>query len=165
MARCDVARCSLPVRNTRGLARGACPSLILGHQSPPSLYVFANLLNVPSNRPRLSFLLFAQHDARHRGGRTAIPQLFRQSSAAVRRQFGSGSAAVRQQSGSSSAAALHYLRSCSASTLLGGSAEFVAEPRHEPAKRRSISRNRRDETRLRGCWFRGAACRNQKTHF
>ena len=23
-------------------------------------------------------------------------------------------------------------------------------------------RNRRDETRLRGCWFRGAACQNQK---
>ena len=27
----------------------------------------------------------------------------------------------------------------------------------EPPKRGSISRNRRDETRLRGCWFRGAA--------
>ena len=27
----------------------------------------------------------------------------------------------------------------------------------EPLKRGSISRNHRDETRLRGCWFRGAA--------
>ena len=48
------------------------------------------------------------------------------------------------------------------SLLLGGSAEFGAEPRHEPAKRGSISRNRRHEPHLRGCWFREAACRNQK---
>ena len=33
---------------------------------------------------------------------------------------------------------------------LGGAAD-------EQPKRGSISRNRRDETRLRGCWFRGAA--------
>ena len=49
--------------------------------------------------------------------------------------------------------------------LLGGSAEFGAEPRHEPAKRRYISSNRRHETRLRGCWFRGAALRNKNRTF
>ena len=48
--------------------------------------------------------------------------------------------------------------------ILGGSAEFGAEPRHEPAKRGSISRNRRHKPHLRRCWcwFRGMACRNQK---
>ena len=36
--------------------------------------------------------------------------------------------------------------------------------RAEPPKRGSISRNRRDEPRLRGCWFREAACRNKKAN-
>ena len=52
----------------------------------------------------------------------------------------------------------------SSARLLGGSAEFAAEPRDEPAKGGSISRNRRDEPHLRGCWFQEAARRNKKTH-
>ena len=45
--------------------------------------------------------------------------------------------------------------------LLEWHAKFVGAAADEPPKRGSISRNRRDENRLRGCWFRGAACRNK----
>ena len=41
--------------------------------------------------------------------------------------------------------------------ILEWRAIFVGRAADEPPKRGSISRNRRDETRLRGCWFRGAA--------
>ena len=33
---------------------------------------------------------------------------------------------------------------------------IVGAAAEEPPKRGSFSRNRRDETRLRGCWLRGA---------
>ena len=47
-------------------------------------------------------------------------------------------------------------------SVLDDPAIFAVEPSDEPLKRGYILRIRRDETRLRVCWFRGAARRNKK---
>ena len=55
-----------------------------------------------------------------------------------------------------------HLQDPTSAALGAERAEREARGQSPPSKRGSIYRNLRAEARLRGCWFRGAACRNQK---